>query len=248
MTESRKSSMFNSILTFLSYAFFCLVLIGYLYFSFKLLVGLGAKFWLYLLNLIISCLLVILLIFLIASFNRFENLHSASDLYNNIYWLIVDDFGGAFKLAWIGGTAPAYTVIFFSILVIILVFFFLLSILPEGENEELEQANYQISLFRENVRDLESRIRSEEYAHEKVKDNLASRDKELSQKTRELAEISSKNNKYIKFYNENSVKVVNSEKILQAKDSKIKDLEETLKRRDFQIQRLKRARKNSEAN
>jgi hypothetical protein len=60
-----------------------------------------------------------------------------------------------------------------------------------------------------------------------------------------LAEISDKNHKYIQFYNENSKKVTDSNKLLQAKDSKILELEEIIKRRDLQIQRLKKSRKES---
>ncbi|MBK2329234.1 hypothetical protein IBE31_09730, partial [Francisella philomiragia] len=74
---------------------------------------------------------------------------------------------------------------------------------------------------------------------------LEDKTKEFNKKTLEFAQIAAKNNKYVRFYNENSEKIANSEKILQAKDSKITELEEIIKRRDLQIQRLKKSRKES---
>lgn len=197
-------------------------------------------------NIIIICLIIILFIFALAWLGRFDNLESAADLFNNLYWIVVTDFGVAFKYAWLGGTAPAITIIFLTLLIVYLCHVYISSIVMDSKiKAETKELVFELNELRQKTYDDKYKLQDANKARDEAISLLEDKTKEFNKKTLEFAQIAAKNNKYVRFYNENSEKIANSEKILQAKDSKITELEEIIKRRDLQIQRLKKSRKES---
>lgn len=197
-------------------------------------------------NIIIICLIIILFIFALAWLGRFDNLESASDLFNNLYWIVATDFGVAFKYAWRGGTAPAITIIFLTLLIVYLCHVYISSIVMDSKiRAETKELVFELNELRQKTYDDKYKLQDANKARDEAISLLEDKTKEFNKKTLEFAQIASKNNKYVRFYNENSEKIANSEKILQVKDSKITELEEIIKRRDLQIQRLKKSRKES---
>jgi len=249
LTESNQTSMLSAIFTLFCYAVSGSILYAYIYFSFKYLSEERYSDKFFILNIIVTFLIMTGLIFALASLGRFDNLNSASDLGNNIYWLVIDNFFGGLKVifeyAWNGGTAPAYTVIIIVMLIIFFCFVFLGSLIPESEDKEKSELKREKDEQVKKIFSLEHELKKAKEAHKETKTDLARKCMDLSKKSLELAEFSDKNNKYTQFYNENSEKVTDSNKLLQAKDTKITELEEIIKRRDLQIQRLKKARKES---
>lgn len=249
MTGSNQSSMLSAIFTLFCYAVSGSILYAYIYFSFRYLSEERYSDKFFILNIIVTFLIITLFVFILAALGRFDNLESASDLGNNIYWLVVDNFFGGLKVifeyAWKGGTAPAYTVIIITMLIIFFCFVFLGSLIPESEDKEKSELKREKDEQGKKIFSLEHELKRAKEAHSEAKSILEDKTKEFNKKTLEFAQIASKNNKYLQFYKENSEKIANSEKILQVKDSKIAELEEIIKRRDLQIQRLKKSRKES---
>lgn len=249
MTESNQSSMLSAIFTLFCYAVSGSLLYAYIYFSFRYLSEERFSDKFFILNIIVTFLIITLFIFILAALGRFDNLESTSDLANNIHWLVIDNFFGGLKVifeyAWKGGTAPAYTVIIIAMLIIFFCFVFLGSLIPESEDKEKSELKREKDEQAKKIFSLEHELKKVKEAHREIKTDLARKCIDLSKKSLELAEIGDKNNKYIQFYNENSEKVTNSSKLIQTKDSKIAELEEIIKRRDLQIQRLKKSRKES---
>lgn len=238
--------MLSVIFTVLSYGFLGILLIAYIIFSFHVLEEWRSGNKIYILNLILICLIIILFIFVLAWLGRFDNLDSASDLLNNISWVVVEDFGIAFKYAWLGATAPTIAILILIISIAYLCHAFISSFITDVKIEtKTKDLASDVNQLRERRGSHEQELRRANKARSDAISLLADKDKELSKKSLELAQISQKNNKYIQFYNENSNKIVNSKKVLQSKDSKITELEEIIKRRDLQIQRLKKSRKDS---
>lgn len=241
--------MLSAIFTLFCYAVSGSLLYAYIYFSFRYLSEERYSDKFFILNIIITFLIITLFVFILAALGRFDNLESASDLTNNIHWLVVDNFFGGlkviFKYAWKGGTAPAYTVIIIAMLIIFFCFVFLGSLIPESEDKEKSELKREKDEQDKKIFSLEHELKRAKEAHKETKTDLARKCMDLSKKSLELAEISDKNNKYIKFYNENLKKVTDFNKLLQTKDLKISELEDIIKRRDLQIQRLKKSRKES---
>lgn len=239
--------MLSVFFTIVAYLIVVLFLIGYLYISIIFLFE-DSELLGHSINIIIFSFLLIFCIFLLAAMGRFDSAFDASNLLMHVEYI--------FKSIWTGiyygltePGLPAVTIflaLFTTPVVILVIVFNFFAQIMKGKGydmakREIKQVHYDES---------QARVKCEEAieARREAEVELDSVGKNLKKKRLQLAETSSRLLKYTKFWDENKDKVATFDSKLKVKDSKITELEEIVKRRDLQIQRLKKARKNSEAN